>query len=123
MAKTKKTKVKDGRRVRLKRNSYAMELKNTVIAWKTIDKMKTADIQKKLKELYGLEVSSSTLSTWWNPANLAKVRNMSKDRINVKDKRYNPKQRPHVLVDMERILARKVIAIKLGGLPYTREIV
>ena len=97
----------------MKRNSYSLDLKSTVIAWKTVDKMKTSEIQKKLKELYNMEVSSSTFSTWWNPANLAKVRNMSTDRINVKDKRYNPKQRPHVLVDMEKILARKVIAITL----------
>ena len=48
---------------------------------------------------------------------------MASDRINVKDKRINPKQRPDVVVDMEKILARKVIVVKLTGLPYTREIV
>ena len=32
-------------------------------------------------------------------------------------------QRPDVIVDMEKILVRKVIAIKLTELPYTREIV
>ena len=71
-AKPKKSKVKDGRRVRLKRNSYAMDLKNTVIAWKTIDKLKNSEIQKKVKEVFGMDVSSSTLATWWNPVNLAK---------------------------------------------------
>ena len=54
---------------------------------------------------------------------MAKVGNIASDRINVQDKRYNPTQRPDVIVDMEKILARKVIAIKLTGLPYTREIV
>ena len=48
---------------------------------------------------------------------------MASDRINVKDKKINPKQRPDVIVDMEKILVRKVIGIKLTGLPYTREIV
>ena len=73
MARSKQPKAKGGRKVKLKRKSYPFDLKTTVIAWKTVDKMKTSEIQKKLKELYNMEVSSSTLSTWWNPANLAKV--------------------------------------------------
>ena len=85
--------------------------------------MKTSDIRKRLKDLHQMDVACSTLSTWWNPQNLEKVGNMASDRINVKDRRINPKQRPDVVVDMEKILARKVIAIKLIGLPYTREIV
>ena len=91
MARNKKPKAKDGRKVKLKRKSYPFDLKSTVIAWHMVDKMKTAEIQKKLKELYNMEVSNSTLSTWWNPANLAKRANMSQDMMNVKDKRYNPK--------------------------------
>ena len=123
MARSKQPKAKPGRKVKLKRKSYPLDLKTTVIAWKKVDKMKTSEIQKRLKDLYNLDVADSTLSTWWNPKNLAKVGNMSSDRRNVKDKRINPTQRPDVLVDMERILSRKVIAINLTGLPYTREIV
>ena len=70
-----------------------------------------------------INVPLSTLSTWWSPNTLVKVDSMPKDRLNVQDTRYNPTQRPDVLVDIEIILLRKFIAIKLTGMPYTRAIV
>ena len=53
---------------------------------------------------------------------MEKVENIAPDRINVPDVRYNPKQRPDVIVDMEKILVRKVISIRVNGLPFSREI-
>ena len=53
---------------------------------------------------------------------MEKVQNIAPDRINVSDVRYNPKQRPDVIVDMENILAGKVMSITVNGLPYSREI-
>ena len=85
--------------------------------------MNPIDIQRKLKADYGIDVPLPTLSTWYNEANMEKSRKIAPDRCKVSDVRYNPKQRPDVLVDMENILARKVIAIKLTGVPYTGDVV
>ena len=84
--------------------------------------MRLKDIKKKLLEEDRLDIAMSTLSTWWSPSTMEKVENIAPDRINVNDVRYNPKQTPDVIVDMERILARKVIAIRVNGLPFSREI-
>ena len=51
---------------------------------------------------------------------MSQVENIASDRLNVQDTRYNPKQRPDVLVDTERILHRKVLANMGTGLPYTK---
>ena len=127
MAKTKrlytKPKPKQGRKVKLTRQSFSLDIKSKARAWKVEDGMKPGAIRKKLKDEYNLDVPRSTLSTWWNAETMARVGNIASDRFNVQDTRYNPKQRPDVMVDMEKILTRKVIAIKLTGLPYTREIV
>ena len=40
MARTKQPKAKPGRKVKLRRNSYTLELKAKAIAWKQVDKMK-----------------------------------------------------------------------------------
>ena len=64
MARTQQPKAKPGRKVKLKRKSYSLQLKATAIAWKKIDKLKNSEIRKKLKDLYDLDVPDSTLSTW-----------------------------------------------------------
>ena len=64
-----------------------------------------------------------TVCTWWNPKNMAKVEDDAPDRYNVNDTRVNPKQRPAVLVDTEKILARKVIGNMSSGVPYTNAII
>ena len=45
------------------------------------------------------------------------------DRLHVRDTRRNPKQRPDILVDTERVLSRKVIANMNTGLPYTNAVI
>ena len=71
MAKTKRpfkqVKPKPGRKVRAKRQQYSLELKEKVRAWKQVDRMKTTDIQKRLKAELGFDVPMPTLSTWWSP--------------------------------------------------------
>ena len=69
-----------------------------------------------------LEVPESTICTWWSPKTMATVNATAPDRLNVRDTRMNPKQRPDVLVDTERVLSRKVIANMGTGLPYTKNV-
>ena len=98
-------------------------MKAKAIAWKTKDGMRPKDIKKRLKVENNIDVSMSTISTWWNEENMKKLGNLAPDRINVQDVRYNPKQRPDILVDMVLILARKVRAVALTGVPYSRDVV
>ena len=62
------------------------------------------------------------LVSWWCPKTLSQIENVASDRLNVEDSRYNPKQRPDVLVDTERVLYRKVAANKGTDLPYTKTV-
>ena len=116
-----KATAKTDKKVRANRNSYSIRIKTLARAWRRDDKLTNAQIKKKLKQLYNIDIPDSTLSTWWCPKNLEIVTNLAEDRLNVDDKRINPTQRPDVVVDMEKILYRKVICIKLKGVPYTRE--
>ena len=88
------TKGKQGRKVKIRIQTYTSELKSKATAWKLVYGIKLTAIQKKLKDEYGIEVAmptlyslvskrKKTLCTWWNP-----------------DKRFNPKQRPDLLVDL-----------------------
>ena len=130
MAPTKKNKTANknkpankGRKVKATRKGYPIKIKTFARALKTHDKLTNSQIRKKIKEIYGIDVPSSTLSTWWNARNMQIVANMPQDRLNVADKRINPSQRPDVIVDMETILVRKVLSVKLKGIPYTREMI
>ena len=118
-----KATAKTDRKVRAKQKSYSIKIKTLARAWRRDDKLTNAQIKKKLKELYNIDIPDSTLSTWWCPKNLEIVANLAEDRLNVDDKRINPSQRPDVIVDMETILVRKVICVKLKGVPYTRELI
>ena len=64
----------------------------------------------------------STIVSWWSPKTLSEIENIASDRLNVEDRRYNPKQRPDVLVDTEKVLYRKVLANKGTGMPYTKNV-
>ena len=57
MARSKQPKAKPGRKVKLKRKSYSLQLKVTAVAWKNIDKLKNSEIRKKLKDSYDLNVA------------------------------------------------------------------
>ena len=124
MAPTKKNKTANkGRKVKATRKGYPIKIKTFARQLKTFDKLSNSQIKKKIKEKFGMNVPSSTLSTWWNAKNMQIVANMPQDRLNVSDKRINPTQRPDVIVDMETILVRKVYSVKLKGIPYTREMI
>ena len=124
MAPRKKTKKeKKGRKVKARRTGYPMRVKTFARQLRTHDKLTNSQIKKKLKDSYHIDVPDSTLSTWFNARNMAIVANMPEDRLNVSDKRFNPSQRPDVMVDMEVILARKVRNVKIRGIPYTREMI
>ena len=56
--------------------------------------MSVRDISKNHKAEYKLDISPSTLSTWWNAENMNKFSNVAPDRINVQDVWYNLRQRP-----------------------------
>ena len=80
-------------------------------------------VKKNCGETMQIDAPESSISTWWNPTNMKKVQENAPDRLNVKDTRMNPKQRPDVLVDTERVLSRKVIANMSTGVPYTNAII
>ena len=123
MAPKRKATAKTGRKVKAIQKGYSMKMKTLARAWKFVDKLTNSQIKKKFKELYNIDIPDSTLSTWWCPKNMEIVANMAEDRLNVDDKRLNPRQRPDVIVDMKKILLRKVICVKLKGIPYTREMI
>ena len=77
----------------------------------------------KLKKNMAIIAPESTVYTWWNPKAMTKVQANPPDRFHVNDTRVNPKQRPMVLVDTEKILARKVIANMSSGVPYTNAVI
>ena len=105
-----------------RRKTYSQALKQKVRLWKIHKNMKPTDIQKKLQVEDNLTVTLSTLAGWWSPKVMQQIETIASDRLNVPDVRHNPKQRPDVLVGMEHILAQKISAIKLHGLPYSRDI-
>ena len=119
----KQPKAKPGRKVPQKRRQFTLAFKAKVIAWKTVDKMKPCDIRKKVQTELGYYVKPSTLSTWWGPKYVTRLEQVGPDRANATDTRLSNRQRPAILVDMEHILARKVRAIILTGVPYTRQII
>ena len=84
--------------------------------------MSNKQISTKIKAEYKLDIPPSTLSTWWNAANKINSSNVAPDRINP-DVRYNARQRPDILVDMEHILQRKCKAVAITGVPYSQEVV
>ena len=117
MAKIPRNKANKGRK------QYSMKVKTYARKLKTIDNLKNWEIRKKLHNKFNVTVPASTLATWYNKVNQSKVANLPEDRLNVNDKRLNPKQRPDILVDTEVILVKKVFAVKLRGLGYTRELI
>ena len=60
-------------------------------------------------------------STWWADKTLANISEVGPDRTNANHTRRINTQRRAILIDMEHILARKVKAILLTGVPYTRQ--
>ena len=113
---------KKGRKGRPKRTGYQIRIKTFARELRK-NKVSNPEIKKKIKEIYNMDVPDSTLSTWFNAKNMAIAANMPEDRLNVADKRFNPSQRPDVMVDMEVILARKIRNVKMRGIPYTREMI
>merc|ERR1711895_184726 len=100
-----------------------MKVKTYARKMKTIDNLNNGKSGKKLHNKFNVTGPASTLATWYNKGNQSKVPNLPEDRLNVNDKRLNPKQRPDILVDTEVILVKKVFAVKLRGLGYPRELI
>ena len=124
MAKTfKQLKNKPGRKVKQRRCQYKLSLKAKVLHWKNVDKLTPKQIRIKVTAELGHEVPSSTLSTWWSDKTLANRVEVGPDRTNANDTRHSNKQRPAILIDMEHVLVRKVRAIMMTGVPYTRQVI
>ena len=100
---------KPGRKPTVTRQSYPLWVKSLARSWHFKDKIGVKAVVALFKSKLCIDATPSTVCTWWNPANMAKVEADAPDRYNVNDTRLNPKQRPAVLVDTEKILARKVI--------------
>ena len=118
-----KKKPKKGRKPRHQRRAYPLSVKNRAIHMRTVDMMSAKDVRKKLAEDLGYEICSSTLATWTNGALARRLDAVGPERANSNDTRLSDIQRPAILVDMENILVRKVTAILLTGVPYTRQII
>ena len=79
------TKGKQGRKVKIRRQTYPLELKKKATSWKLVYGMKFTAIQKKLKDEYGIEVAMPTLYSW--------VANEKKSYCTWwPDNKFNPKQ-------------------------------
>ena len=116
-------KPKKGRKPRRRRHQYSLAIKAKAIAMKNVENMKPGEIRKKLSEELGFEISSSTLATWTSGSLSQRLEAVGPERANSSDTRLGDTQRPAILVDMENILVRKVTAILLTGVPYTRQII
>ena len=100
-----------------------MNMKYTVYEWRMKDKMKLIEILKKFKEEFNMDAAEGTLAGFYAPNMVQKYTNTARDRLQVQDVRMNPKQRPDVLVDMERVLARRCKAVGRTGIPYICKVV
>ena len=101
-----------------KRKRYTTTQKHEVYKWKVVNNMSLKNIQKKFKEVYKIDAAPGTLAGFYNTEMQRRFSNIAMDRINVNDVRFNPKQRPDVLVDLERILTRRCNAVGRTGIPY-----
>ena len=101
-----------------KRKRYTTTQKYEVYKWKVINNMSLKNIQKKFKQVYKIHAARGTLAGFYNAKMQRRFRETAMDRINVTDVRFNPKQRPDVLVDLENILARRCNAVGRTGIPY-----
>ena len=83
--KKKPPKPKEGRKAKETRNTYSMQLKTKVRFWYLEEGMSLKEIKKRLLEQDKIKIADSTLSTWWSPRNLVKVKKIPVDRINATD--------------------------------------
>ena len=116
-------KPKPGRKPKVKRMAYTWEVKQQARDWHFNEHMGPTAVKIKLLETMNINAPESTICTWWNAENMAIVNAIAPDRLHVRDTRRNPKQRPDILVDTERVLSRKVIANMNTGLPYTNAVI
>ena len=98
-------------------------MKQQARRWHLQDGLKLSEVCAKLKKEMGVFAPDNTVCSWWSPKVMKNVNANPPDRFHVNDTRVNPKQRPTVLVDTEKILARKVIANMSSGVPFTNNVI
>ena len=101
----KKTTTKIGQ-VPSHRRRYSLEMKHKVLYWRHHDKLSLKQIKVKFQETFGVTVPDGTLCAFYKPTGI------------------NPKQRPDIVLDMEKLLARRCMEMYARtGLPYVSRMV
>ena len=65
---------------------------------------------------------SPTLSTWYNARNLERIEQVGEGAYSANDTQINSKQRPRIMVDMEKVLVIVLNKHQEQGIPMTKEI-
>ena len=73
------------------------------------------------KKKHGLDLKSSTVSSWYNKTNMKGFKALQDAKCVAHDLKINNAQRPHILVGMEYILSRSMIRKQQQGIPMTKE--
>ena len=120
----KKTKTKKSGQVTSHRRHYSLEMKHKVFFWKHHDKLSLKQIKVKVKQTFGETVPHGTLCGFYKPSFNEYFNKTAADRLKVKDTRINPKQRPDIVLDMEKLLARRCMEMYARtGSPYVSRMV
>ena len=99
----KKTTTKSGQ-VPSYRRRYSLEMKHKVLHWRYHEKLSLKQIKVKFQETFGVTVPDGTLCAFYTGS--------------------NPQQRPDIVVDMEKLLARRCVEMYVRtGSPYDSRMV
>ena len=94
-------------------------MKHKVWFWKHHDKLILKQLKVKVKETYGETVPDGTLCVFYKPSFNEYFNKTAADRLKVNATRINPKQRPDIVLDMEKLLARRCMEMYARtGSPY-----
>ena len=105
-----------------KRQNWTVEQKNYGRDLKKEGKQ-PHEIRKLFMEKYGVEVKSSTLSTWYKPSNMERHEQMghTNTRMASVETNVNPIQRPTIMIDMEFALLEYVQKSMNAGIVMSKK--
>ena len=93
-----------GGQVTSRRRRYTLEMKYKVLYWRKHENLSLKQIKVKFQETFGVTVPDGTLCAFYTG--------------------INPKQRPDIVVDMEKLLARRCMEMYVRtGSPYDSRMV
>ena len=101
-----------------KRQKISLEVKDYALD-KYDEGIRNQDIIVMIKKRFGIEVTSSTVSTW--KKDREKIRSMGVDKFTCKEIRVNPSQRSRILIDMEYFLVMYILRHQDNSIPLTKQ--